>query len=283
MVDHVVTAFDGTRLAVRDHGGDGPDVLFLHGRSRSLADWPPVLRHLDGVRAVSMDARWHGRSSTGGAVGVDALVGDIDAVLDALRLERPLIVGHSMGGVIATHFAAARNTCCGVLNIDGLDARRTELPRGGGPARRAGRLDHGDDDWHTDEVARLRREDADFGAPDNVTDAFVERAFAQDPDGTWHRRPPTAFYELPVGAGADAYPVAVEKAFCPVTVLLCTGDRKTPSGRDVAIAAMRSSLHEELEPLVATVPDFRLQTIDGSHAVIFEKPSEIASIVRSLL
>ena len=34
-------------LAVVDHGGDGPDVVLLHGANRTLRDWTPVLDHLD--------------------------------------------------------------------------------------------------------------------------------------------------------------------------------------------------------------------------------------------
>jgi len=60
--DLVVTAHDGVELAVRDHGGDGPDVLFVHGAQRTLEDWAPVLQHLPAIRAVAFDLRMHGGS-----------------------------------------------------------------------------------------------------------------------------------------------------------------------------------------------------------------------------
>jgi len=280
--DNLVRSPDGVELAVRDHGGVGPDVLFLHGRSRTLADWPPVLAYLDGIRAVSIDQRWHGRSGVGGSVSIDALIGDIDSVIRALALQRPLLVGHSMGGVIATHYAALHDGCAGVLNIDGLDTRFLEpseddtSPRA--PVRRRG-ADHGDMAWYLEEVERLQRADDEFGVPPDVIDASIERTLVQDDGGTWHRRPPRAFYELGLGADTDRLDVALEKAQCPVVTLLCTGEPKTPSERDAPMSAARDAMLRALGPL----PYADVRTIDGSHAVIWEKPDEIAAIVRSML
>jgi pimeloyl-ACP methyl ester carboxylesterase len=61
--------------------------------------------------------------------------------------------------------------------------------------------------------------------------------------------------------------------------LLCTGRPKTPSERDAPMSAARDAMLRVLGPL----PYADVRTIDGSHAVIWEKPDEIASIVRSLL
>jgi pimeloyl-ACP methyl ester carboxylesterase len=282
--DRTVRSADGVELAVRDHGGDGPDVLFLHGRSRTLVDWPPVLEHLPGIRAAAMDFRWHGGSDVGGSVSIDALIADIDAVGSALAMERPVLVGHSMGGVIATYFAAAHDRCAAVLNIDGLDTRMLDdpPPLSRAPTRRAG-ADHGDMAWYLEEVERMHRAEDEFGVPENIADAYIERALVEDPDGTWHRRPPRAFYELGLGADTNPYDVALAEAKCPVVVLLCTGRPKTPSERDEPMTAVREAMLRKLTPLADVHAHVRVETIDGSHAVIWEKPDEIACIVRSLL
>jgi len=60
-------------------------------------------------RAVALDLRGHGQSDppvTGG-YAVDSLAGDIVEVVDALGLDRFVLVGHSMGGVAAIAYAGA--------------------------------------------------------------------------------------------------------------------------------------------------------------------------------
>ncbi|WP_396795472.1 alpha/beta fold hydrolase [Microbispora sp. H13382] len=51
-------------IAAEDHGGNGRDVLLLHGGGRSRRDWDPFAGLLtsNGFRAVSMDLRGHGES-----------------------------------------------------------------------------------------------------------------------------------------------------------------------------------------------------------------------------
>src|SRR3954452_12669312 len=49
-------------IAVVDHGGDGPDVVLLHGAHRSLLDWEAVRPFLTGMRLVAYDLRCNGRS-----------------------------------------------------------------------------------------------------------------------------------------------------------------------------------------------------------------------------
>ena len=276
--DLFATSSDGVRLAIRDHGGDGPDVLFLHGRSRTLVDWPPVLAHLDGIRAVAMDLRWHGRSDVGGSVSMDAQVSDVHALIAELALQRPLLVGHSLGGIIAT-YAAAGHGCAGVMNIDGLDARMLDAPPSGpsgAPARREG-PDHGDMAWYLAEAERMHRAEDEFGVPADIADAYIERALVQEPDGTWRRRPPRAYYELGLGDDVGPYADAVRAASCPVVVVLCIGTPKTPSHRDAPMTAVREAMARKL------APETRVEEIDGSHAVIWEKPDEIAATVRTLL
>jgi pimeloyl-ACP methyl ester carboxylesterase len=58
----VETRIDG--IAVLDHGGEGPDVLLLHGANRTALDWETVRPHLTGLRLVAMDLRGHGRSAS---------------------------------------------------------------------------------------------------------------------------------------------------------------------------------------------------------------------------
>ncbi|NUT37058.1 MAG: alpha/beta hydrolase [Hamadaea sp.] len=86
---------------------DGPPVLLVHGNCSSGAFWEPLVRHLpDSWRIVAPDLRGYGDSET---APVDATRGladfsdDLIALLDVvLPGARPVVVGHSMGGGIAT-------------------------------------------------------------------------------------------------------------------------------------------------------------------------------------
>lgn len=109
-------------LAVADHGGDGPDVVLCHGANRTLLDWERLRPHLTGMRLVSYDLRGHGRSDPPADedYGWAAHLADLDAVTEALALENPRVIGHSLGGMIALCHGQRRPDCPGVVDLDGL-------------------------------------------------------------------------------------------------------------------------------------------------------------------
>jgi pimeloyl-ACP methyl ester carboxylesterase len=118
--EHRITTPHGT-VAVVDYGGDGPDVLLLHGGGRTLADWGLVRPHLRGRRVVAPDFRWHGFSSDEGDVSLEANADDAEAIIDVLGLDNPAIAGHSLGGMVAAVYATRHPDCPGVANLDGHD------------------------------------------------------------------------------------------------------------------------------------------------------------------
>jgi pimeloyl-ACP methyl ester carboxylesterase len=108
----------GVDIALRDFGGKGEEIVLLHGGWRTLADWALVLPHLSPRhRVVSMELRCHGRSSSG-PWEWSAVVDDVRAVVEYCGLTRPVIVGHSLGGMVAT-LCAAQMECAGAANLDG--------------------------------------------------------------------------------------------------------------------------------------------------------------------
>ncbi|MCX4982263.1 alpha/beta fold hydrolase [Streptomyces sp. NBC_00572] len=101
---------DGVRLACRDWGGTGPDVLLLHGLAGHAGEWDDTARLLrdSGHRVVALDQRGHGGSERHpGDVSRAAHVADVVAVIDRLGLERPVLIGQSLGGSTALLTAAA--------------------------------------------------------------------------------------------------------------------------------------------------------------------------------
>lgn len=103
-----VRSFDGTELAVHGVGptgadSPGPTLVFVHGFSLDLTGWHYQWRWFSQrYPCVLYDQRGHGRSGpgAGGDYSLDALAGDLRAVLDASVPSGPaVLVGHSLGGM----------------------------------------------------------------------------------------------------------------------------------------------------------------------------------------
>jgi pimeloyl-ACP methyl ester carboxylesterase len=89
--------------------GEGPDLVMIHGITGNLAVWHlqivPALS--ERFRVLTYDLRGHGYSDTPpSGYSPDDMAGDLLELLDALEIERPVIVGHSYGADIALYFAA---------------------------------------------------------------------------------------------------------------------------------------------------------------------------------
>jgi pimeloyl-ACP methyl ester carboxylesterase len=98
------------KLAV-DDGGTGPAVVFLHSLAGNTGQWAAQLEHVRKTRrAIAVDLRGHGHSEppSDGQYRIEVQVSDMDAVVDALGLERFAVVGHSFGAGVALEYAAAR-------------------------------------------------------------------------------------------------------------------------------------------------------------------------------
>jgi pimeloyl-ACP methyl ester carboxylesterase len=89
--------------------GEGPDVVMVHGITGNLAVWHlhivPAL--CERFRILTYDLRGHGYTDTPPTgYSPDAMAADLRELLDALELERPVVIGHSYGADIALYFAA---------------------------------------------------------------------------------------------------------------------------------------------------------------------------------
>jgi pimeloyl-ACP methyl ester carboxylesterase len=89
--------------------GAGDDVLFIAGLADEGASWGEQVAGLgDRYRLTIFDNRGVGRSSApGGPYRIADFAADTVALMDALGLERPHVVGSSMGGAIAQELALA--------------------------------------------------------------------------------------------------------------------------------------------------------------------------------
>lgn len=98
---------DGVGIHVRRAGPiDGPSVVLAHGFSDDGNCWSRFAELIaDRFEVVALDARNHGRSGRGPADSA-VLAGDLVAVVVALELKRPTLVGHSIGASTVASAAA---------------------------------------------------------------------------------------------------------------------------------------------------------------------------------
>lgn len=80
-------------------------LLLIHGAGGSHLDWPAELRRLPEASTLAPDLPGHGRSRGTGRTSVGAYAADMVALLDALKLERAILLGFSMGAAVALMLA----------------------------------------------------------------------------------------------------------------------------------------------------------------------------------
>eukprot|EP00965_Chrysotila_dentata_P118009 3900911-Pleurochrysis_carterae.AAC.4 len=98
-------------LASTMHSPHCPTTIFIHGLDSSKETWKGILAEMakQGLPALAFDLRGHGESPLGAPedFSTDALASDVIAAAEAHGVRAPyVVVGHSMGGVVAMQLAA---------------------------------------------------------------------------------------------------------------------------------------------------------------------------------
>jgi pimeloyl-ACP methyl ester carboxylesterase len=105
-----------------DWGGNGEWLIFLHGLASQAHMFDLVAPKLiDSFRVMAIDQRGHGPSDKPDS-GYDwaTMTSDLDAILNALKIERAVLAGHSWGGNVAVQYAAEQpDRVSGLILIDG--------------------------------------------------------------------------------------------------------------------------------------------------------------------
>ena len=86
------------------YDGDGPTVILLHATGFLPWVWHPIARQLSPTCRVIVPSLYDHREASPetGEISWKLLAKDISLFCEMLRIERPFLVGHSMGGIVAT-------------------------------------------------------------------------------------------------------------------------------------------------------------------------------------
>lgn len=109
------------RMLYRYSGTEGVPVVFLHGSGCDLTDWRGVRAGLPkSLRQVRLDFRGHGDSDVPDRpFSIEELSQDVLDLAEFLQLERMLVIGHSLGGMVAIDLAARSDLVCGLVLVEG--------------------------------------------------------------------------------------------------------------------------------------------------------------------
>ena len=111
---------NGIRIHYYRTGGDKPPVVLCHGYTDNGLCWTPIVRRLEAdYDVIMLDARGHGLSeAVEDDYDVQSMAADVIGAIQALGLERPVVVGHSMGGSMATWAAKLAPDAIGAVILE---------------------------------------------------------------------------------------------------------------------------------------------------------------------
>lgn len=93
-------------LKYKKYGEQGPHLIILHGLLGSLDNWQSIAQILSAhFQVYSIDQRNHGRSPHSTEINYQILAEDLEQFILQHQLENVVLMGHSMGGKVAMHYA----------------------------------------------------------------------------------------------------------------------------------------------------------------------------------
>ena len=265
---------NGLRLRYLEWGRpDALPVICVHGYTSSAEAFNALARRLqDRARIMAMDVRGHGESawSQDGAYQYADQAGDLAALVDQLGIGRFVLIGTSMGGVIAMVYASqyADRLRGLVLNDIGPDVEA-------GSGRITGLVRSRPADFASlDEAMQYRREISPITAARPLEDQTetARGVLSERPDGRWAWKMDPAYIEQRVKRGAPARP--------PLWPVLET----LPCATQIVWGTDSDVLSEaQAKRMVAALPRGELVSVPGvGHAPTLVEPPVLAALDRLL-
>lgn len=265
---------NGLRLRYLEWGRpDALPVICVHGYTSSAEAFNALARRIqDRAHIIAMDVRGHGESawSQDDAYQYADQAGDLAALVDQLGIERFVLIGTSMGGVIAMVYASqyADRLRGLVLNDIGPDVEA-------GSGRITGLVRSRPADFASlDEAMQYRREISPITAARPLEDQeeTARGVLSERPDGRWAWKMDPAYIEQRVKRGAPARP----PLWPTLETLPCATQIVWGTDSDVLSEA-------QAKRMVAALPRGELVSVPGvGHAPTLVEPPVLAALDRLL-
>jgi pimeloyl-ACP methyl ester carboxylesterase len=224
-----------------------PTVVFIHGAMNDHTVWSEQSRHFAsrGYSVLAIDLPGHGHSSGPACTSVEAMADWLLAVLDAAGVQHAVLVGHSMGSLVALHVAGTAPKRVSHLVLIGtafpmrvaealLETAREDEPRAIGMVAK----------WsHTPGHAALPQ--------------LRELMVRLSQDNPAH----LLYTDLAACQRYDGGAAAAQTLRCPALFIFGAGDVMTPP------SAAR--------PLIDAIVHAHTLTLEGGHALMAEQPGPI--------
>jgi lipase len=241
-------------------------MLAVHGLTGHGQRWQHLADYVPEITIAAPDLVGHGRSSWAAPWTIDANVAAFAALLDDQATTPVLVVGHSFGGALAMHLAAARpDQVSALLLLDpavGLDGTWT---RDIADAMLSS-PDYPDPAEARDEKAAGSWADVDPA----VLDADLDEHLVKLPNGRYGWRvslPATMSYWSEL-----ARDIVLPPAGTPTTLVRAAWN-SPPYVNDRLVAGLQERLGS----------DFELLDFECGHMVPHAKPTDVAALIRKLL
>ncbi|MGO9928624.1 MAG: alpha/beta fold hydrolase [Mycobacterium sp.] len=256
-----------TDLHVQHYGPAGPvRVLAVHGLTGYGGRWQHLAGYLPEIAIAAPDLLGHGNSSWAAPWTIDANVSALAALLDD-RADAPVpVVGHSFGGALAMHLAAARpDLVASLLLLDpavGLDGMRM---------RDIAHAMFSSPDYPDAEEARMEKTGGSWADVDPaLLDSEIDEHLIKLPSGRYGWRvsmPAMMSYWSELARDIVLPPVGT------ATMLVRATRTSPPYVSDQLVAGLQDRLGS----------DFALLDFECNHMVPHAKPTEVAALIRNLL
>ena len=243
--------------------GNAPATLLLHGIGNYGRYWDFFADAVAArLRLIAPDARGHGESGRPAqAYAPQEFVTDAVAIMDAVALQRAVVVGHSMGGTHAIRLASAHPDRVTKLVV--VDAGPEPLPEGAERARRLS-LERPERFEYAEEALKYLRRTSP-GYPEDVYANRMRWLFREDAGDLVWRSSRDALASIMSGARRDDLWDTLRAIGCPTLIV-----RGTRSNVLSADAARR---------MTKALVQGRLVELDAGHNVALDRPVELAAAI----
>ncbi len=260
-------------LYARSYPGPEPTILMLHGLTRNASDFDGLAAHVRGrYRLVVPDQRGRGKSdwdSNPANYAPATYCADMLHLIDELKLDRPIIIGTSMGGLMAMIMATMRPNGFRALVLNDVGPQIEQA----GLDRIASYVGASEVIANWEDAAAYCRRINGYAFPDYDDpqwDAFARRVFLENDAGV-----PVLAHDPAIAAGLSA---ASPTAVPPDMWTMWQGLT------DVPILAVRGALSDilsaqTLQRMADLHPAMQSVTVSNvGHAPMLDEPEALAAI-----